>query len=446
MGALVAAIFLAPQRSPVSLVVSAATWLAACFLAEILWHRTLDGSTVVTMAPAAHLATLAVLPPAWALGVIFLSASAGAMTWRRWKAGPALRYAGAALAGGGAAVAVLVFSGVTAVLHAPGEGVVPVMRRPEYMVWLLASGLVYHLVVQAGVSWESGRRRSVSPWVAWKDAFGYQTEIVSSMALIVVGVLALFCFDVLGHRGLLLSVMPVLFVRDGSRRYIELAMAQKKLIENERLAAKGEMAAEIGHELNNYLAAISGRAQLLLRKLGKDTEESALAEEAARIREISTRMAELAKGLMGFSRREEAAAAYGLNDLVKKTVDFVRPQLQFRRVRFDIHPQDNLPGVEMDAGEVQQVLLTLLGRATRGNNGEEAEPSIAISTFLDARRKSVGIEIRLPAKAEDAREAEDGMESELGLVHRILERHHGRLETVEGSPGEEAYRVFLPAA
>ena len=288
------------------------------------------------------------------------------------------------------------------------------LREPAEIAGLVLAGVAFIALSQIHRAAMAARTREASPVRVWREVFGSETEVVTSGALITVFVLALFCYEVLGYRGLLLCVMPLLFVRDGSRRYIELEAAQSRLIQNERLAAKGEMAAEIGHELNNYLAAVSGRAQLLLRSLGETTEDG-LVTEARRVHDLSSQMAGLAKGLMDFSRRESHKAPAGLNELVEKTVDFVRPQTRFRGINFRFNPDPDLPRVTMDPGQLQQVLLALFGRmADQSSSGTR---NLDIRTFTDERRRTAGIEILTPRSADaafetgepEAAESDDGV-------------------------------------
>ncbi len=445
MVGLVAAIFLVPRQGPESVLLAALTWFVTCTLAEALWHKAKDDDTVETMSPAAHLAALAVLPPFWSVPTVALSAVAGSIIWRRWPPRRTLLYGACITVASVAALLVLMGTRVLAALHSPDQGPVHVLRDVGHVAGLLLSGVIFLAIVQGGTSWASARRRGRSPVQVWREAFGYETDLVTSGAIVILGVLALLCFEILGYRGILLCVMPLLFVRDGSRRYIQLEVAQGKLINNERLAAKGEMAAEIGHELNNYLAAVSGRAQLLARNLETDAGDEVLGTEAARVRDLASRMAELSKGLMDFSHRDVKRTAYGVNELVEKTVDFVRPQTKFRGMEFSLSPGMDLPPVEMDPGQIQQVLLTLFGRAARRRGDEAAARDLAIRTFADERRRTVGIEISWPHTMSEA-VVEPDAEAELGLVQRILDRHRGRLVSGEDGSTAESYSLFLPAA
>jgi signal transduction histidine kinase len=107
---------------------------------------------------------------------------------------------------------------------------------------------------------------------------------------------------------------------ESQKRYVELRNAQNLLIHNERMAAKGEMAAEIGHELRNQLAAISGRAQMILRD-GERQVYANLARHAQIILEQSKRMETLSKGLMDFSSAELKIERVDVNALAQRSME-----------------------------------------------------------------------------------------------------------------------------
>jgi nitrogen-specific signal transduction histidine kinase len=162
-------------------------------------------------------------------------------------------------------------------------------------------------------------------------------------------------------------------------------------------------------------------------------------------------MGELAKGLMDFSHREVRRTAFGINELVEKTVDFVRPQIRFREWDFSLLPDHNLPRVRIDPGQIQQVLLILLGQIADGPDPTPTSCTLQIRTFSDEENKSVGIEIwpalhgreRPEGLDEGDESTEDGQV--LSTVQRILDRHDGRFD-IDESEGGDTYRVLLPAA
>jgi len=440
LAVLVAALIFGPSRGPEAQWALALVWFLASLAADSMWHRGLDGVTPISMAPAAYIAALTLLPVTWGVSAVAAAALAGSFLWRR--DGPVQALVQGLVAGlaGLPAVGVLILGGA-----GPHPGPAPgtsFFTHTGTFLLMAGAGVVFLAVHQAGVVLAASRQGPVPARRVWLATFGRETELVTSGALITVAILAAFCFDLLGYRGLLLCVMPLLFVRDGSLRNLELERAQGLLIKNERLAAKGEMAAEIGHEINNYLAAVSGRAQLLLRKLAPE-ENPALLVEADRVRTLAAEMGELAKGLMDFSHREVKRTAFGINELVEKTVDFVRPQTRFRAWDFSLEADPEVPRVQIDPGQIQQVLLVLLGRMAEGG-APDGEHRMRIRTFSDAGRKSVGIEIRSGIRRLPS---EDGVtdETTLDTVRRIVDRHQGRF-VVEDDVSGEGYQVLLPAA
>jgi len=435
LGGLVAGLFLT-SGSTVALVIPA--WFTICLALELLAHRGRDGVVIITMAPAAHLSTVALLPPVWAVPVTMAAAGLGALAWRRAGRGEAILYAaGVAAASSGAS---LVLHGVVLRSGVPSAGTSVTDLRSALL--LGAAGVLYLGIVQGFTAAGAARRRGVRFGRAWKDAYGYGTEAVTALALIIVSILVVFSYEALGFRGVLLCVTPLVFIRDGSRRYLELRRAQARIIHVERLAAKGEMAAEIGHELNNYLAAISGRAQLLaLSPAGG--KEPALMENVDVIREISLQMAGLAKGLMDFSHRETLRTEFGVNELVERTVELVRPQARFKSVTFDVRTDPSTPLIEMDPGQIQQALLTLFRRAVpAAKRGDPMSLAIRTAPAADGAVIEIfGARGDAPAMRELAWDGEGGD----ATVGRIVERHHGKFQSGRDAQGE-GFRFVLPAA
>jgi len=107
------------------------------------------------------------------------------------------------------------------------------------------------------------------------------------------------------------------------------------------MAAKGEMAAEIGHELSNYLQIISGRSQMLVLEAGK-SDNPKLERDARMIFEQAANMAILTRGLMDFSYKEIKIQRVDVSDLISRTVEFVRPQNKYDTVEFELDLAETL--------------------------------------------------------------------------------------------------------
>jgi two-component system C4-dicarboxylate transport sensor histidine kinase DctB len=227
------------------------------------------------------------------------------------------------------------------------------------------------------------------------------------------------------------------------------------LIYSERMAAKGEMAAEIGHELRNQLAAISGRAQMLLKDVERSAPEN-LAKHAQIILEQSRRMEALSQGLMNFSRAELQIERVDVNGLVQKTVEFVRGQNRFDAVEWDLRLSERVPELRVDPGQVQQVLLNLFMNAADAMKEKALGPRvIGVTTDVDDRFRELRLVVTdtgtgIPA-SNLARIFEphfttkaEGHGFGLSTSYRIITNHGGRI-AAESPPGQGAsFTVTLP--
>jgi signal transduction histidine kinase len=252
-----------------------------------------------------------------------------------------------------------------------------------------------------------------------------------------------------------LFFVPMVFIRDSSRRYIQLQKVQDSLIRSERMAAKGEMAAEIGHELNNYLAAISGRAQMIMMNVPPDGD-SKLRKSAEIIFENTANMAALTAGLMSASHKETQKRPSQLNELIVKTVEFVRPQNKFNGVRFQLDLDEAIPTGDLDPAQIQQVLLNLFSNAADAlREKENPDRTIRIATSHQPEKGRVVLTVADNGPGMAAEVAarifeptfttkEKGHGFGLSTCFRIIENHSGRI-SVETQPGDGAtFTVDLP--
>jgi len=431
----IAVLFWIADPGPYALWLSIMSWTAICVASEGFWHRAPDDTNAVSMAPAAEIGALLALPHLWGGVVVVASRIFGVWIWRRERPPRVALEAGSALLATAVAIATFHF------LEKPLSPL-NLASSPKGFATVVLAGALFIAVEQTFLSYWTARHNRIAFSDAWQGAFGKASGLMTSAALLTVAGLVVFGGQTLGVRGILLAAMPALFVRDGSRRNIDLERAQTQLIKNERLAAKGEMAAEIGHELNNYLAAISGRAQLLLRKIEEESKGPASAE-AERVRQLANQMAELARGLMDFSHRDVKRTSIGINELVEKTIDFVKPQMKFRDFEFNIDSDPSLPRVEIDPGQIQQVLLVLLGKTAEcGVSG--GSKGLDVRTFVTPERQ-VAIDIGLSEGHLTRCLEPEEEEAALETVRRILDRHRGRLQGPDDED-TDGYRVFLPAA
>lgn len=171
---------------------------------------------------------------------------------------------------------------------------------------------------------------------------------------------------------------PVLDVRGKKVGRIELykdltaqRLFQAKLLQTERMAALGQMVSGVTHELSNPLTSILGYAQRMLLRAdaGSNFEEiRKIFTEAERAGAILRRM------LLAARERSPERRPVPLNQIVQRTIELQRFSLAAERIRVDVALDPNLPQVMGDAGQLQQVLMNLLGNARQaieplGNGG-----------------------------------------------------------------------------
>lgn len=340
-------------------------WVLITVVAESLWLPTITGEGTDSMASAANFATVVLWGVSPAIWIVALSTAISDLFLRRR---PGIRV----LFNAAAMVVVMAAAGtVFALLGGPREGIWSMIERAAhfestqsigFLIPLIGLGLVYRALNIVLVSVASGWGAERPIGLVIREDFLYAEQIISDLALLFLSPLMVVSWAMLRYPGIILFYVPLLVIRDSHRRYVELKKAQDQLVHTERMAAKGEMAAEIGHEISNYLAAISARAQMLTMELGK-AEPEKISRHARIIMEQASNMAILTKGLMDFSHKEMKIVRVDVNDLIRRTADFVRPQNKFNQVEFALELAEGLPAITADPGQLQQVFINLFQNA-----------------------------------------------------------------------------------
>lgn len=430
-------------------------WIVICLVSETMWSTTLSGSATYSLSATVGLSS-AVL---WGSGAgIWISAIstfiADLFVLRKPPVRVAFNAGQVALATWLGAWLFELLGGRTALPIGIGGGVLDRSQATGLILPFLGMVLGYFAVNRAmvalAVAWSAARS-----WrqVLREDWF-YIARLEVDAASFLLMPLMVISYTTVGYPGVLLFYAPLFMVFQSDRRFHELKKAEEVNLRNARFAAKGELAAGIGHELNNQLVAISARAQMLLKDCEKQSFDNS-PRHAQIILDQSRRMGVLAKGLMDYTRSQVNVEPMDLNGLLTSTIEFVKGDKRFRDVEWDVHLDPALPQVRADVGQIQGVFINLFVNAADAMAGQESRRAIAVRTKLDPRTQAAAVDVQDSgpgiSREHLGRMFEfmfttkpDGHGFGLSTAHRSIENHGGRI-SVESEPGQGArFHIELP--
>ena len=148
-------------------------------------------------------------------------------------------------------------------------------------------------------------------------------------------------------------------LNDDSRRL------QDRLLHVSRLAAVGEMAAGIAHELNQPLAAVANYAQACERLLGlPDPDLEEVRDALRQITAQAVRAGDIINRLRGLTRARGARGEpTDVNSLIRELADLIESDARHHQAGCRIELADGLPTLVLDRAQIQQVVLALVRNA-----------------------------------------------------------------------------------
>jgi two-component system NtrC family sensor kinase len=241
----------------------------------------------------------------------------------------------------------------------------------------------------------------------------------------------------------------------------QLRQAHQRLVQADRLASLGQLAASVAHEINNPLSGVLNYSVLMTRILQEDGVPPARVAEfrgyLERVSEQTARAGRIVCDLLAFSRRSKPQRAPAdLNAIVRTTVSLVSHKLKLIGVEAELRLDETLPPLHCDASQVQQVALNLVMNAAEATRCHQAG-HVRVLTRLAADGRTVELAVAddgdgIPPELVDRifdpffTTKEDGKGLGLGLavVYGIVESHGGTID-VRSEPGSGAtFTVRLP--
>ncbi len=243
-----------------------------------------------------------------------------------------------------------------------------------------------------------------------------------------------------------LIVSPIM-TREGSitaylyiiRDISESKNFQQMMIRLDRYYTRGEMAGQVAHEINNYLAVLSGNIELLPLMWGKGDQDK-FHRRLEVMKQTVDKIARFSDGLMDTDPDKLTFEPADINQLVENTVAFLKPQNKFDNIEITTTLSSHLSLVGIDVGQIQQLLVNLLYNAAEALQDRPGQKKMWITTSVagEGSAKSVQIEIRDngPGVAEDKKEqlftkrfTTKRKGHGIGLItcRKIVEAHNGRI-------------------
>ncbi|HOZ07949.1 MAG TPA: HAMP domain-containing sensor histidine kinase, partial [candidate division Zixibacteria bacterium] len=254
---------------------------------------------------------------------------------------------------------------------------------------------------------------------------------------------------------LAVSLENLFLLEETQTAYARLKEMQDETIQLEKLATRGEMSAEIGHELNNFLGVVAGNISLLdhqLKKSGAATAEKYMSAIQTNIE----KMKQFTSNLMDLTPIASKKETVYFDQVLAEVIDYLTPQKRFRGVSIDHTVDHESIPFEADSIHIQQLLYNLFNNAADATRGcarreivsrVEYRPGEPHFRFV-IRDTGVGIEPELLAKAFEQKftTKPDGHGFGLLVCKRIIDAHSGRLH-VDSTPGEgTAISIEFPVA
>jgi two-component system NtrC family sensor kinase len=246
-----------------------------------------------------------------------------------------------------------------------------------------------------------------------------------------------------------------------AERTNQLQLAHRKLLQADRLASLGQLAASVAHEINNPISGVLNLSTLLERLMvGGEFPPGREAEFRKYLNQISAetaRVGRIVTDLLAFSRRSKPQRVPGdLNKLVRSTLRLVGHKLKLMNAETSLELQEELPLVECDPSQIQQVILNLILNAAQAIQ-PQGGGKLSIRTRLLPDGDNVELCVRdtgegiapenlskifdpfFTTKAEGK-----GVGLGLAVLYGIVKAHDGEVEVTSQRNHGSSFSVTLP--
>lgn len=236
-----------------------------------------------------------------------------------------------------------------------------------------------------------------------------------------------------------------------ARDITETKQVELKLRQTEKLAAVGQLAAGVAHELNNPLWVILCHADIIK---SEHTTSPGLIEDIEIIEKHARHCQRIISDLLNFTRNRENETAkrpVSINDDIRHVISMAETQFAKKEIRLSVDLDPTAPVCLVDSDRMQQVFLNLLINA---GQAVESDGTIIVRSRVEEKTISIQIEDEGPGIDAETMEhvfdpffttKEQGAGTGLGLSvsYGIIKEHDGEIQ-VASHPGKTIFTVVLP--
>jgi two-component system NtrC family sensor kinase len=252
-------------------------------------------------------------------------------------------------------------------------------------------------------------------------------------------------YPILDHQNQVTQAI-LLEVDTTEKRHLEAT-----LIQFEKLAAVGQLAAGVAHEINNPLTAIIANAQILRRELPPDSD---LQESVDLISRAGARAALVVRNLLDFARKEDYRLRLTeVNETVEHAIELIQHEVIARGINLELDLDPALPALMASPDHLQSVWLNLLLNAIDALDKSpekirvvtlKSENKLQISVIDNGRGIASEHIKRIFEPFYTTKAPGRGTGLGLSVSQRIVKQHHGHFK-VESQVGEgSVFTVILP--
>lgn len=232
----------------------------------------------------------------------------------------------------------------------------------------------------------------------------------------------------------------------------ELTEMQAHLIQSEKLASLGKLAAGIAHEINNPLGGVLIYSHLLLEDTDKNSPHY---ENLKKIVKETSRCKDIVKGLLEFARpKEPEMSLVNINEIVERSLSIMERQALFQNIKIKKSYVSNLPKIVADSAQLQQVFVNIIINAAEAMEGNG---TLALSTSLNGDGTCIEVKFsdtghgimeedkkRLFEPFFTTKEVGKGTGLGLAISYSIIQKHHGTIEVKSELGKGSTFTVKLP--